>query len=709
MTAMVVSVTVVMLLGAGIHLAEQELTASSRTGQEAEAAAQSGVAYVQARLAENYLWRGNGNAVIVNTPELWVREDHGNIVGLVHNRNGEISEFRVRFNGQDDGVGNGDGLPNPSVLSILMPYVSVQNLSGGSPRSVIRGTGSYHAVDPATPSNYKVPAGSACVIVQGLAGPRLQSCSPTNPQPSTLNGLSERVLEVYLRATAGGGGDAAVMAADAIKVALGTSGGLTRVTSAQASVVPQIRTKNTITVTGGAATNYVSPQGRTRAGDGMLHAQYSNTQVTPQQETNAGFYSLTWANVKKANSSDSVLPGGVYVLWDDNSLHYYNKNYATYVTDIQANPADAGTLVTNLPPGVQLSNNGKLTISRNLYIDPTAATTGEFTYIPRKGAREDPPSANQAASYNSNYVNALGATSQVGATAGWTGGPQAASWTVPLSSPLSSPSLQASTGNWQHGTFWGMRLVDNNNGTAQLQIDSGFQALTTPSISRNPQQALAWAMQTMNHSQNPQFAQIYSALLGAGGNTMNELNLGTLSPTRRSDDLEVEFKPPEGGAAILSADGDVRIGSRVTGVGGSITSAGQIRIVGAGSNLTASMKEGLNLYAKGDIVLSSLRQTGNDQFQYKDFKMKGVIYTWKNFQAKIGFAGPGVSNWGKFELEGAVVAYGGDPAGNPGNQGGGLFTIDAKTVDIAFDQAYLTQLNSTPTPGPLTRTLSHFF
>lgn len=714
MTTLVTSVTVVMLMVAGIHLAEQDLAAASRSTQEAEAAAQSGVAYVQARLAENYQWRGDANAVVVNTPGLWVREDQGNIVGLVRNSSGNTSSFRVRFNGQDDALGNADGLPNPAVLPILMPYVSVQNLTGGSARPVISGTGAYYAVDPARPGNYDVPGGSACVLVQGLAGAGLRDCTPANPQPTSSNGVVERVMEVYLRATAGPGGDAAVMAADAISMDLGTGGSAAKVTSAQSSVVPQIRSKSTITVTGGAATNYVSPKGRTKSGDGLLNAQYASGQVTPGQETSGSFYSLTWANVKKATASDAVLPGGVYVLWDDNSLHYYNQSYSDYVNTIQADPTNAGTLVTSLPSGVQLDNNGKLTVTRNLFIDGSASATSEFTYIPRKGAQEDLPGASQnGGAYNSNYVSALPQSSQVGAGNGWMGGPQAAAWTVPLASPLAS-TLTAGEGNWGSGTWYGIMLEDQGNGTATLRIDSGYVSLASlipgaPAITANPQQALTSAMQTMSNSNNPQFQQIYSALTGAGGSSsMNELNLGAVSPSKRSDDLEVKFDPPSGKSAILSANGDVRIGSRVSGNGGSITSAGQIRIVGAGSNLSANLKDGLNLYAKGDIVLSSLQQTGANQYQYKDFKMKGVIYTWKDFQAKIGYNDASVTRWGKLDVEGAVVAYGGDPAGNPGNTGGGKFSVAAQSVDLLYDQAYLTQLNSAPSPGPLTRTLWHF-
>lgn len=714
MTTLVTSVTVVMLMGAGIHLAQQDLAAASRSTQEAEAAAQSGVAYVQARLAENYQWRGDANAVVVNTPELWVREDRGNIVGLVRNEAGNTSSFRVRFNGQDDALGNPDGLPDPAVLPILMPHVSVQNLLGGSARPVISGTGSFYTVDPNRPGNYDVPAGSACVLVQGLAGAGLRDCTAANPQPTSNTGVVERVMEVYLRATAGPGGDAAVMAADAISIDLGAGGTAAKVTSAQNSVVPQIRSKSTITVSGGAGTNYISPKGRTKSGDGGLNAQYSSGQVTPGQETSGSFYSLTWANVKKATASDAVLPGGVYVLWDDNSLHYYNQSYSDYVNTIQADPTNAGTLVTNLPSGVQLDNNGKLTVTRNLFIDGSSAATSEFTYIPRKGAQEDLPSANQSATtYNSSYVNGLPQSTQVGAGNGWTGGPQAASWTVPLASPLTA-NLTAGEGNWGGGTWYGLRLEDQGNGTATLRVDSGYQPLSNlisgaPSITANPQLALTMVMQTMSSSNNPQFQQIYGALTGGGGSTsMKELNLGAVAPSKRSDDLEVEFDPPSGKSAILSASGDVRIGSRVSGKGGSITSAGQIRIVGAGSNLAANRKDGLNLYAKGDIVLSSLQQTGANQYQYKDFKMKGVIYTWKNFQAKIGYDDAAVTRWGKLDVEGAVVAYGGDPAGNPGNLGGGQFSVAAQSVDLLYDQAYLTQLNSAPSPGPLTRTLWHF-
>lgn len=721
--ALFLSVVLIMLVGSALSLLKgTALGGTASDNDRALLAADSGLRYVQARLAENYNWRGNDNAVVVDRPDFWVREDNGNVVGLLRPAGGEWVQFRVRFNYQDDSAGNQEGLPNPAALTINSPYVSVNNILGGSPANVPRADGPNFSVLASSATPYTVPAGTACVLVEGRAGPGLRDLSPSNPNPASgvlARRIATQVVEAYLRAAAVPGADAAAMGAGDVTGKLGV-GGVFEVKSKVKNGTPRVRSKGLIKVEGGdGKENYKSDDGETYASDGVLNALYDSNKVTPGTENPAdGFYKLTWDDVKKAQSSDPKLLAGTYVLWDDGTLHRYNMSYADYAAHIQANPSDAGTVVgaNDLPSTMSLdvsdTNKPKLQITGNVFIDGAGQATDEFNFIPRKGAQEDPPGTEEEggtpltdAQMVTQVLTSLSGAPVVGSAGGWTGGPKAARWTVPIGTPFGA-TITAGTGSWSAGTYWGIRAVDNGDGTASLMIDSGYQPLLSPDITANPQAALAAGMAMM--AGNPQFSQLLSALTGSGAtptDSMKELNLGAAQANLKPDNLTVEFKPTSGKSAILSADGSVRIGSNVKGDGGSITSGGQIRIVGAGSDLNASAEEGLCLYAKGDVVLSGLKKEGATSYKYKNFHMKGVIYTWKNFRAKVGYDDPSITEWGAFSLQGALVAYGGDPAGNPGDGEGGAIDIAARESKLEFDPGYLVQIKNTPTPGPLTRTL----
>ena len=214
---------------------------------------------------------------------------------------------------------------------------------------------------------------------------------------------------------------------------------------------------------------------------------------------------------------------------------------------------------------------------------------------------------------------------------------------------------------------------------------------------------------------NPSAPQIMSKILGslgAGGGSPGGTGKIDLPPTvdadLNPDNLEIKFEPPKGESAILSADGSINLGSKVSGVGGSITSQRDIRLVGAGSSLEANVEDGLNLYAKGDILLSSLMPKGADKYEYKNFNMKGVIYAWGDFDARIGMEHEDVTKWGSFGLQGSLVAYGAKnqaELGDPGDGDGGDIRIKAKSVKLTFDPAYLSAFTNEVEPGPFKQTL----
>lgn len=708
LSTLVVSAMMAMLVLSSISVTRGSLSASRHLsgGDSALKAAESGLRYAQARLGANPLWRGDGNGVIVNSPDLIVEEHEGNVIGILRASDGEWSQFRIRFNWQDDGSGDLDGFPDPVATSrVDIPYVSYNNTAGGSSAEVPRADGPGHSVTPNSPRPYTVPTGTACLLIEGRAGRGL-ALGPGNLNPSVAPGgqFSSKIVESYLRVKGQPGADAAAMAAGDIVAKLRSE---EKVTVSSKSGPPRVRSKAQVKVeNGNAQENYVSNQGEVHAQDSDLHANFDPSKVgTYQEDVDSEFYKLEWDDVKKAEPTDAKVAAGTYVLWDDGSLHYYNMSYQAYAAHIQANPTDPGTPAALDSASMQL-NGTTLEVTANTYVEPTGATN-EFNLIPRKGAQEDLPGLNLSGSgtladQNSEFQAIVDDSPFVSQP----GGLEKATWTIPLANPLPA-NVYIEQGVPANGTGWNLSLIDDGNGTGRLILNDLYQSNLGVPVDDNPRLALTQALQILVSSSNPDYATLLSYVSSGGHTTMKELDLPGVTTNLSADQVKVKFKPPGGKSAILSAEGNVRLGSRVEGEGGSITSGGTIRLVGSGSKLSANIEDGLNLYAKGDVVLSSLRPNSDGTFDFKSFEMKGVIYTWGDFTAKIGYDSPTVNGWGKFKLTGALVSYGSrgnSVLGTPGNGAGGAIDIRAREVDLTFDPAYLVAFRRVPDPGPLRQT-----
>lgn len=697
-----------MLAMSAISVVRGSLTASRHlgSGDSALKAAESGLRYAQSRLGANPQWRGDGNGTIVNTPDLVVSEQDGNVIGILRAPNGEWSQFRIRFNWQDDSSGDQDGLKNPpAAYRVDIPYVSINNAAGGSPADVPRADGPGSSVTTTSPRPYKVPNGTACLLVEGRAGRGLGDLSLANLNPPVSTGamLSSRVVESYLRVKGQPGSDAAAMAAGDIVAKLSQG---EKMTVASESGPPRVRSKAQVRVEdGNDQENYLSDQGEVHSADSDLHANFDPSKVSRYQEAaDTEFYKLEWNEVKKAQSSDNTIPAGTYVVWDDGSLHYYDMDYQAYAAHIQANPNDAGSPAVL---GSSMSLDDKkmiLEVKANTLVKATGSSS-EFNFIPRGGAQEDPPGTGLSGPVHE-QVNDFQAI--VGAAPFYSqpGGQEKATWTIPLAGPMSS-NVYIEHGNPSMGTGWNLSLIDNGNGTARLVLNDLNVSNLAVSVDADPPHALDSALSILVAEGNTQLPGLMSKVAAGGESTMKELNLPGVSTNLTPDKIKVQFNPKGGESAVLSAEGSVRLGSRVEGKGASITSGKTIRIVGAGTDLSASIEEGLNLYAKEDVILSSLNHKNGGTFDYKSFKMKGVIYSWGDFRAKIGTDNPSVGKWGDFTLTGALVAYGSKgntELGDPGTGAGGKIDIKAKKVNLTFDPAYLAAFKRTPDPGPLRQT-----
>lgn len=711
-----------MVLTAALAVVSTNLRASDHLsgGDQALKAADAGLAYARSRLGEDYGWRGDGDKVVVSSDHLTIVEEKGNVIGIIRAADGEYSQFRIRFNYQDDASGDLDGFKDPN-LWVRHPFVSYNNISGGTKVAVPRGDGANFSVNATSKRPHDVPPGTASIIVEARSGPGLANLGPNNLDPEPIAGqhLSSRVVEAYFRVNSVDGTDAAAQAWGDIQVDLEAGKNLLEIKDKSSADTPRLRSKNEIEVTGGdSGENFKAKNGETYTANGGLTANYDTNEITPYTEDPLeGFFKLTWDDVKKATVADDTVNAGTYVLWDDGTLHYYNMSYDDYKPFIESDPTNPGTVLTaqDLPESMELDlsepKKPKLKIKGNTYVTPTGGTqsTDEFNLIPREGALEDPEGvAGPALAYTDLITNVQSTVTAFPAPT--VTGTYAVTWNnIPLGNPQGN--LSASDFTWNDlndNQFNGsVTLVDNGDGTGSLTLDDNSvdELLIKnggPTVIDQPVAALVELFtKTQGVTVEPTMMSIMSSIAGSDS---QKIDLGTITDDLTPDRIEVRFEPEEGTSAIFSSEGNVRFGANVKGQGGSITSGGTIRLIGAGTDLSASIEDGLNLYAKGDIILSSLKEKNVGDYEFKDFKMKGVIYAWGDIIAKIGYDDPSVGKWGRFSLRGALVAYGGNPSGLPGTNGKGKIDIRARDVKLEFDPAYMAAFENDPQANPLSQT-----
>lgn len=685
-TVLLMSILIAMFIGAAILIGPRTLgLAGSQDGAlTASAAAESGMQYAIMRIRENPDWRGDGGGLVVNTADFQVVEDSGYVWGHMKAPDGSASMFRIRFN-FENGNDNGDSLNDSTGPRIPIDFVSINNLSNSSEKVVPRASNGTVA-DP-TVGEYYVPAHALCIIVEGLTGPGVREFDPGNPNP---DGLTHgKVLEgIFIASNLDDlATDAVAMSNSDLVAVLGDKKLFT--VEAKGGGVPKVRSRGGVKVSeeDGDAGTYDS-KGTVYTKDATLDAEYDPGKVGVEQEkADDPFYELTWDDLKTADPAGNKVAAGTYVWWDDGTLHYYDMDYAAFSTHIQGNPTDAGEVVFSggswtggpsnlaLPSSLQVETN-KMKITGDLYVQPTAAGTADFTVIPREGAPEEPPDP-----------SAQGPTAAGPALAQYLAGNAAARTAFFAGRPGTDP-VSSLSGSYDQG--WNSDPAISYSDIYWTNAGVvGYDSSDYPSLQAALEDAFSDGYVLPGELTST--AASYG-LLGAEG----DLNLGT-GDTTTAEDLEINFEPPDGESATLSSDGNIRIGAKLKGEGASITSQGTLSVVGAGADLsaTANAEEGVNMYAKGDITLSTLKEKGSDQYEFKDIKLKGLVYTWGDFNAKMGNDDSSVKR-GKFSLEGTLVAFGGDPAnGKPNNTNKGLVDINAEEVKLKFDPAYLLSVMKT--------------
>ncbi len=677
--AIILSIIAVMFVAAATRLGMGGLSAGQNGTfvAEAERAAESGVQYALSQLRANPSWRGDRNRITVNSQDLFVIEDTGNVVGLVRTPDQRWSQFRLRFNYQDGATGE-DGLPDPT-MTLDSPYVCLNNLESGSTALVPRADGLNWSVTPQSARPVEAPARTVCLVVEGRSGPGLVSVTPANPNPGGV--ATHRVVEGIFALDAALGEDvepSAMMAAQGVSVELPADGG-TLSLSATGTDKAKLRSKGPVSVVGGAGQeNLVGANAEVATPTSAVQARHDSSLSLAEEKPSDPFLRLLWDDVRKAQTSDPTLKAGTYVWWEDGSLHYYDMNRADYEVFIQAHPDDAGQapVLGSAVTTEKVNGKLKLVVHQSLNVEPSA--TDELNIMVRSGAAEEPPASSKGGDDADALVSMASSD------------PKVLLKVLQNTQPLPPPDQYVGQGQ--------AVLSDANNvvqGYLRWDLDSntvesgGDLARLLWVLAAHPNQT---AGDHLDGTFNMFNAYVEATNLNIDpGKGPGEITLPVKDDLTASD-VELEFRGDQQ-EVVLTTSGSIYVTGGLRGQDASLVSAKDIKIVGMAVDFSASSQQAVSLYAQGDIVMSTLDKLANGSYGFQNVKMNGVVYTWGDFKAKLGVEGQ-TAKWGDLSLDGALVAYGGDPAGAPGANGKGNVLIAANQANLKFNSTYLVGLSS---------------
>lgn len=362
-------------------------------------AAQSGVDYAQVRLQADPAWRADGVGLVVDTPELKVVEDRGNVFGFLVAPNGNKCFFRFRFNFQNGSDTPDDGLDMPTNL-INSEFVSYNNLRSGTGqrqyRAVPSGGGVWQVTD-SSPFEREITKFTASIIVEGFAGRAVRNVSPTSPNLNLEQGaVSRQVVEAYFARAGFLTVDSAVMAAQSLDVDL-LGGGRMEVRSQVDSTPPRVRALDAFQLyaASGTATYDTDSDGEVVVDtssdftlNGISSTAPTATKETPSEQSRS-WLKLGFDQVTRATNSDARVRAGTYV-WKTSAglprLEYFPQEFTGTI------PSGSGTVITSgddmLLSGSNAidltSSNFRLRVKNNLYVEPQGSVTG-FAVVSEPG------------------------------------------------------------------------------------------------------------------------------------------------------------------------------------------------------------------------------------------------------------------------------------------------------------------------------------
>jgi hypothetical protein len=638
--------------------------------ERARRAARSGLEFAAAQLRENPDWKADtAQRTVVQQEGVVITQHRGNVLGQISEADGTVSEFRIRFN-YYDGTDGGDMMDDPSGdFWFEIPGVSVNNLRSDEDFIVPVGDGPRGRVLDET-VGLTIPAHSACLMVEGSSTRPGGHAVTTQVAQSVYNVVPDRAVE-----------DAVIMAGGPIQMNLGNKGKVYLKASHRKHATGarlRFRSKKTIRLKRSAirqpapivpqtdsmriefARDSTYPNSFEADTGGLKPAQYKlvNEDVTDSKD----FYRLRWDEIEKASTdldSDKTvfLPGGTYVYGesadpDKLELRYYDMAYPDYLQAL-----NDGTLSGEPVQFISSNDFREIRTAENLTNNPNGIKL--FQWRP---------------SYYEPETD-----------------------TVTLAEPGFRMVVQDSD----------LRIIPSPNSVSSFSLCPTKPALFSPA--------------------DPLY-NTYPAV-------------GSITDPTTPDQMKFVLRN-----AVFSTDAWMRLQGGIVGEGGCITSTDTVKILSgrsmsfssdptdlnkikrrfkrlarAGDEMgfvdvdpstdettTAEGKNAsihLNIYAKGDLMVSSFASQFGPDGKYRNLLFNGLLYSWGNIEL-YSAESERRAKGGWTKVRGAIVAYGDNPnSGKPGLGSGGTVKILASSAVFHWDPSYMPNLLALQPEGSALYTL----
>ena len=799
-------------LGALIQLNPSRLqrTVHDESRDQAEMAAKAGIDYALTQFKSDLNWSADANDVVVNSDDLVIREDHGNLLGWMRTDNGGWAGFRLRFNHQD-GPGGGDGRDDPD-FPIASSSMSLNNLNSPDPTytQIENGAGTGNSSETGLP----VPGDSLALVAEGLVANNLDPLTPATLASAT-TGKVRRVEGLYVISNVAEGQDvnSVLMAGGDSNFTVGDlprggtspshGGGIQGVLSLQADSqnTASLRSKGNVTLerrqNGGAGYLFDPDQdAEVKFGSGAFDplTRPGVTYTRGVEGAQDPFLEIAWDKVSQSKQSTPIeLPAGVYIFSGGDldsgrsvsqNVKYYEMSWEDYrKAKIAGTPLTERPVPAAFADRVQLdakdvtitSGQGSSQVTRQEKRDlvtfekdvdvQVVGTLEDLTIIPERGARQlagdDGSGAGQPLSFDQVDVT----DPEVLASSGSFFGRLDDLTRSPLLPPGSGSFIMTIDGQ-SYPTTRGDVHPDARIPLLNKILSGGTVTLTQgESFSITPSEQLASGISTTYHNVmgtgTVDVTFDNSATFMGGGHsslyvpgTLSDLDDRIIprdpdSPVPSDEtvpqDVEIVFSPEDdAGSAFIrtKGDGDIYLGTHVSGEGGGIVAGGSLDVIGLGIDLHAraghSERDGVALYARKNVNISTYDERRN---KYWDVDLLGSLFTYGDLHIRLGEEplnnGKEDPTWGLFNYEGAIVTLGtatanqgvgiddpGNPLVDPGTMTGdpdegegsdpvlvgsgssstGSTTMIANGIRLFYDPRYLapflqdTTLNPTFTP-----------
>lgn len=641
-------------------------TVHDESHDRAAAAAKAGIDFALTKLAVAPDWRAQGQGRLVDSDQLVVQQDRGNVWGWIRTQGGDWAGFCFRFNYQDGGEG-GDGLPQPERT---MPFeaISVNNLQGNSPHPLPIGDGPGYSY--AGRNGYDVPEHSVSLTVYGLVGPEIapgQFLSADKAQATVVR----QVEGLYkVSGLVEGLPEGAVLQAGAdSRFILGAAssddrGYLRLMADGQKA---RMRTKGSseiVQAAGKQADFNFYPDMDAEVKVGSTFQANTKAGQTFQQSvelTDDAMLDVEWSKVSHSSQPDRLrLPAGVYAVSNSGSdgrrVKYYPMTFNQYRSALlQGSAPVEAELPADFPQPkattVQGTTRDVLEFNSDVEVQPGQGTNKGIAIIPASGARQQAVSTDwDAAAFNGMSASQKEQTGQAVLdllVSNNPGGFQLNAGGTQFSVDTAGGGLQGGTPTELATALW------NSNGN--LAWGGAFTGTGAQVVVGGPPQAPPpyLAPQRLVVELETQLP----AVLAEGGDPLDIPN-SVSSDSTVPQDLEIHFAPPSGKSAAIRAEGNVLIGAHLSGKGGALVAGGRVDLVGLGIDIEANQgaREGISVYAKDAVNISSYDQKRD---KYWDVSIKGVLFSRKAIRVRLGEQSQTAApEWGVFDFQGVAVSLG---------------------------------------------------